>query len=167
MLEKRRQELRGKYLKLGTGELVAACVFALVASTIVMPRLSGPGDHFALWSALIPLLVILVQAGVYWLLARGWVKRAPMPPNIAGAYRAFRVINPLLLAAGLAGLLAWRPDGTGATLLVLAIWAFGVVEYFNYFVIRLSYPVNQWFTRVGQRNVPQLVQDFTVDSTHR
>ncbi|MET4540142.1 hypothetical protein ABIE37_001923 [Arthrobacter bambusae] len=109
MLEKRRQELRGKYLKLGTGELVAACVFALVASTIVMPRLSGPGDHFAMWSALIPLLVILVQAGVYWLLARG----------------------------------------------------------FNYFVIRLSYPVNQWFARVGKRNVPQLVQDFSVDSRHR
>ena len=60
-------------------------------------------------AALIPLLVILVQAGVYWLLARG----------------------------------------------------------FNYFVIRLSYPVNQWFTRVGKRNVPQLVQDFSVDSKHR
>ena len=77
--------LRRRYLSLGLGELAAAGVFAAVAVSVVMPRLEGPHDSAALWSALAPLLVVLVQAGVYWLLARGWVEQAPMagPPRSA------------------------------------------------------------------------------------
>lgn len=53
--------LRRKYLSLGTGELVAAVVFAMVAVTVVGPRLGRPAEA-ALWSALAPLLLVLVQA---------------------------------------------------------------------------------------------------------
>lgn len=45
-----REELRGKYLKLGTGELAAAAVFAFVAVSLVLPSLNHPRDQAALES---------------------------------------------------------------------------------------------------------------------
>ncbi|GLY23198.1 hypothetical protein [Micromonospora sp. NBRC 101691] len=160
MSAERRRVLRGRYLKLGTGELAAAASFAVVAVALVMPRLAGPDDSMALWSALVPLLAVLAQAGVYWLAARSWVERAPMPAAFAAVYRVFRIADPVLLGVGLAGILAWWPEGIGTALLVVAVWVFGVVEYLNYFVVRLAYPLTRWFTTVGQWRTPRLVQDL-------
>lgn len=159
-VEDRREALRWKYLRLGTGELAAAVSFSLIAVFVVIPRLDGAHDAAALWSALIPLLVILIQAGVYWLWARVWVKRAPMPAAIANVYRLFRIADAVLLGAGLIGVLVWWPDSRGVALLVVAVWVFGVVEYTNYFLVRLSYPLSRWFTTVGQWRTPRLVQDL-------
>lgn len=159
-VEDRREALRRKYIRLGTGELAAAASFGLVAVFVVMPRLDGAHDAAALRSALLPLLVILVQAGVYWLWARGWVKRAPMPAAIANLYRLFRIADAVLLGAGLIGVLVWWPDSRGVALLVVVVWVFGVVEYTNYFLVRLSYPLSRWFTTVGQWRTPRLVQDL-------
>jgi hypothetical protein len=156
----RREELRGKYLKLGTGELAAAIIFALVAINRVLPSLSHPRDQAALCSALAPLLIILVQAGAYWLLARNWVELQPMPASLASTYRAFRIIDVALLAAGLVGVLVWWPPHPGVALLVTAVWLFGALEYVNYFLVRLAYPVGKWFTTVGQWRVPQLIKDL-------
>jgi hypothetical protein len=159
-MDRRREELRGKYLKLGTGELAAAITFALVSTTFVLPTLSHPRDQAALGSALAPLLIILMQAGAYWLLARNWVELQPMPASLAGIYRAFRITDVALLAAGLVGVLVWWPPHPGAALLVTAVWGFGVVEYVNYFLVRLAYPAGKWFTTVGQGRIPQLIKDL-------
>lgn len=150
-----RPRRRGQYLNLGLGELFAATVFAyLVASGLV------PGtDHRALWCALAPLLAILVQAGIYWLAARRWVGLAPMPRALATTYRALRIFDPVLLAAGLIGVVVLFPGG-GASLLAVLVWMFGVIEYLNYFVVRLSYPIHRWASTVTQWRTPQLVQDL-------
>lgn len=160
MSAERRGALHRKYLSLGVGELVAALVFAVVATVFVAPRLSADSDAAALWSALIPLLVILVQAGTYWLAARSWVEQRPMPTAWAGTFRLFRVADAAMLAAGLVGMIVWWPDSVGTTLLVLAVWTFGVIEYVNYFVVRLAYPIGRWLTTVGQWRTPRLVQDL-------
>lgn len=160
MVDQRRQSLRRKYLSLGLGELAAAAVFAAVAVGVVMPRLEGSRDSAALWSALAPLLVILVQAGVYWLLARGWVELEPMPARLAALYRVFRVLDVLLLAIALLGVVIWLPDHSGAAVGVVAVWAFGVVEYVNYFVARLAYPLRRWPFEVGKWRRPKLVRDL-------
>jgi hypothetical protein len=155
-----RPDLRRKYLSLGVGELVAALVFTAIAAAVIAPRLEHGSDAAALWSALIPLLVILVQAGVYWLAARGWVGRRPMPAGFAATYRWFRVVDVVLLVAGLVGLVMWWPSSVGAALGLSAVWLFGVLEYVNYFVVRLSYPIGRWFTTVGQWRTPRLIQDL-------
>ena len=160
MLDERREKLRRKYLSLGTGELVAAAVFAAVAVSVVMPRLEIRQDSAALWSALTPLLIILVQAGAYWLLARNWVERAPMPTSLAALYRAFRALDAGFLAAGLLGVLVWLPDHVGVALAIVVVWVIGVVEYVNYFVVRLSYPIRRLPFMVGQWRTPRLVQDL-------
>jgi hypothetical protein len=80
-------------------------------------------------SALFPLLVIVVQAGSYWLSARSWVERASMPVALAAAYRVFLLVDSGLLVVGLLGVLVWWPDHLGVAIAALAVWVFGVVEY--------------------------------------
>jgi hypothetical protein len=41
----------------------------------------------------------------------------------------------------------------------LIIWLFGVVEYVNYFVMRLAYPMRRWIAEVGERKTPRLMID--------
>ena len=151
----RRKDLRRKYLSLGVGELAAAAVFAAV-----LPRLVGPEDRWAAWFALIPLLVVLLQAGGYWLLARDWVARGSMPTPLATVYRTFRWVDALLLIGGLMGLLLWLPAGGRSLVVVGAIWVFGLVEWVNYFVVRLAYPIGRWARSVRQWRTPQLIQDL-------
>lgn len=159
MADERRRALRRKYLSLGAGELTAAVMFAGAAVWFVGPRLSGPTDVAALWSALTPLLVVLVQAGVYWLAARSWVELEPMPAASAAVFRAFRAADVALLVAGLVGVIVWWPESVATAAGVVAVWAFGVIEYVNYFVVRLAYPARRWFSSVGRWRTPRLMQD--------
>ncbi len=151
-----RKRLQGKYLSLGVGECAAVLVFAIAAA-----RLFGnPLENLALWSALLPLLVILLQSGTYWLLARRWVLRSTMPTRTARTYGAFRVLDPVLLLAGLGGLITWFPTNPLAGALTIAVWTFGAVEYLNYFVVRLSYPVTTWLAGNVGRRTPRLILDI-------
>lgn len=84
-----------------------------------------------------------------------------MPGRLAALYRGFRVLDVVVLLAGLAGVLVWLPDPPFQVGFVLLVWAFAVVEYLNYFVVRLSYPARVWLTKVGQWRTPQLVLDLT------
>lgn len=164
--EPRRAGLRRKYQNLGVGELAAAAIFAWIALTQAFAQLSDR-DRLALTSALIPLLVILVQAGVYWLLARSWVMRHPMPGALAGIYRFFRVLDAVLLLVGLVGVIVWLPGQPLVAAVIVAVWAFGALEYVNYFVVRLAYPPSQWFSIVGQWRRPTLVTDMTARGRSR
>ncbi|GAA2235177.1 hypothetical protein GCM10010413_38620 [Promicromonospora sukumoe] len=161
--------LRRTYLNLGLGELAAVVVFVVVRPGVAA-RLGDDGGP-ALWWAMTPLLVVLLQGSAYWLAARAWLPgsgrlgsprrgtgRRGMPRPVALTYRAFRLLNPVLLAVCLAGLLLSGADG-GALVVCLLVWAFGVLEYVNYFVVRLSYPVARWFALVGRRRTPALVRD--------
>lgn len=160
MVVERREALRRVYLRLGLGEIAATLVFFFVALLMVNPLLQAGSDRIALWCALIPLLTILLQAGIYWLLARRWVGIGPMPRTSATVYRAFRALDPALLAAGLLGTLVFFPQDVTVSLLVIAVWGFGVIEYINYFALRLSYPIGHWMSRVRKCRTPQLVKDL-------
>ena len=153
-----RERLRRKYLSLGIGEFTAIAVFVIGALLGVMPRLSG-SEPLALWAALIPLCLILAQAGTYWLLARAWVGESTMPRGLAGFYRLLRIVNPILLLAGAVVIAMSLPIGPGALILAIAIWVFAVIEYLNYFVVRLSYPLSRWFQEVGSWRTPRLMID--------
>jgi hypothetical protein len=156
--EERRRELRRRYLGLGLGELAAAAVFVAVAFGSVGPRLGDRGAVALTW-ALVPLVVVLVPAGTYWLAARRWVGRGTMPVALARTYSVLAVVDAVLLLVALVGVVVWMPDSVGGAVLVLALWAFAVAEWLNYFVVRLAYPASQWFSGVASRQRPRLVQD--------
>ncbi|AQP49109.1 hypothetical protein BW730_00315 [Tessaracoccus aquimaris] len=154
-----RERLRRTYLNLGTGELTATAVFVIGAVFAVQPKLIGT-EQIALWAALGPLVLILLQAGCYWLLARGWLLERPAPQPVVSLYRVLRILDPIALLAGLILIVAFWPARIGVAILVVAIWLFGLVEYVNYYVVRLSYPLARWFTEVGAWRTPRLVIDL-------
>lgn len=159
MAEDLRDRRRRQYLRLGVGELAATA--AIVAATsAVSARLADPDDGTALWAAVGPLIVILVQASGYWLAARAWVGNTPMPGALAALYRAFRALDVVVLGAGLVGVLVWWPASPAVALLAVAVWLFAVAEYVNYFVVRLAYPAREWFSSVRRWRTPQLVRDI-------
>jgi len=153
-MSRRRTSVNLRLVNLGVGELVAAAVFALLAAPAVI-RAGLPAAP--VWSALAPLVVVLVQAGVYWLV-RSRTNRLPTP--MAATYRVLRVVDVGLLAFGLAGIVLWWPAEPMASAAVLAVWLFGVVEFANYFVVRLAYPPTQWLAQVGRRRTPRLMKDL-------
>lgn len=165
--ERHRVLARRQYLSLGLGELVAAAVFAGCAAVLIAPRMASSTAVTALWSALVPLLLVLVQAGAYWLLARSWAGGGTMPSTLARLYRVFQIIDPLLLIAGMVGVLVWWPDDPWVAAFVLFVWAFGVIEYLNYFVVRLSYPASEWMAKVRQLRRPRLVKDISLSTARK
>ena len=156
----KRDARRRRYLSLGAGEPAAAAAFVIAGQFFVTPRLPQLQDRVALWSALVPLLVVLVAAGMYWLLARTWVERGVMPRSLAVTYRVLSIALLALLAVGLVGVVTWWPNNVGVAVLVIAVWGYGAVEYTNYFVVRLAYPLSQWFTTLGEWRTPRLVTDM-------
>ncbi len=90
-----------------------------------------------------------------------------MPSNLARLYRVFQIMDPLLLMAGLVGVLVWWPDNPWVAALVLFVWAFGVIEYLNYFVVRLSYPASEWMAKVRQLRRPRLVKDISLSTVRK
>ncbi|UFU04263.1 hypothetical protein LQF12_06695 [Ruania suaedae] len=148
--------LRATYRRLGTGELAAATAFSM-AYLLVRDRFTAQ-DQIALGLAMVPLVLILVQAGAYWLLALRWVGVAAMPSPLAGIYAAFRWANPVVLAGSL-GALMWWASTPGVMVLGVGLWLFAVVEQVNYFVRRLAYPASRWLTLVARHRTPQLMRD--------
>lgn len=152
-------DLNRRLLNLGLGELAASLVFGVTAVTSIQPRLTGH-EARALWAALGVLLAILLQAGAYWLLARSWLPAGRMPATIAAVYRALRVVDIGLLVGSVGAISRWYPERPAVAVLVTGVWHFAVVEYVNYFVVRLAYPWSRWAAQVGQWRTPQLVKDL-------
>lgn len=51
------------------------------------------------------------------------------------------------------------PNTGWAGVPAVAVWLFAVVEFTNYYVVRLSYPWRHWLTTVGQGRMPRLILD--------
>lgn len=81
--------------------------------------------------------------------------------RIGDALPGVRGSDAFLLLAGLVGVFVWAPDEPLVTALVVAVWTFGVLEFVNYFIVRLAYPPSQWLRKVGQWRTPRLVLDMT------
>lgn len=149
--------LRRHLLSLGLGEFVAAVVFAVVAVNLAF--VSSDGAEAALWFALSPLLFVLIQGGFYWLLARHHLP-GPIPDGIVRVYRSLRVVDPIVLLGCGIGVAATWPGLSLSAALVVAVWVFGLIEYLNYFHVRLSYPWSTWVSQIGRWSTPRLARDL-------
>lgn len=146
-------QLRRQYLNLGLGELAAVAAF-FGAYWLLRPRLGG--DTGTIVIVLSTLAFVLVQGSAYSLLARTWIP-GRMPVPLAGVYRVLRWLNPVALAA-LAVLIVLRPGSS--PWLSSGLWLFALIEYVNYFWIRLSYPLSHWLARVAARRPSVLARDL-------
>lgn len=158
--EERRVALRRKYLSLGLGEFAAVVVFVYAALGVVAPRLGGDQAVASFLVAVLSLVLILSQAGAYWLLARTWVEAGSMPRPLARLYRVLQVLDMLVLAMAGVYIAVHLSSTRWAGAMAMLVWLFAVVEFTNYFLVRLSYPWGKWLNKVGQWRTPRLVQDL-------
>lgn len=157
--DSRRRARRRTYLSLGTGELAAAALFTYNAVWVVAPRSNDDQRSLTFMVGVAPLVVVLCQAGAYWLMARGWVTVRPMPRGLARMYRAFKTLDLLVLVAAGTYIALHLENSGWAGPLALGTWLFAIVEFVNYYVVRLSYPCHAWLDKVGQWRTPRLIQD--------
>jgi hypothetical protein len=148
--------IRRRMLSLGTGELAAAGAFG-VAGWLFSGSM-GEGWP-AWWAAIATLCLVLVQGGVFWLVARAHLGHV-LPWAWRSAFRAFRLIDPGLLAIALGFVVSQARTAPGAAIASAAVWIFAVVEYVNYFVVRLAYAPLTWFRDVGRWRTPRLVKEL-------
>lgn len=152
-----RQRLRRQYLSTGLGELVATAVFVILLSTTLLP--DAPEQRLAISIAFLPFALSVVPGGIYWLLARVWVLKERPPTWFGRVYRIVRWIGAITIVVTLPLALLLHVS-IGTTMFALVIWAFGLVEYLNYFVVRLAYPWTRWVAEVGAWRTPRLVRDL-------
>lgn len=117
-------------------------------------------DLAAFWLALAPLLFVLLQGGAYWLLARNWVGASRMPVGLARVFGALKWLDLAVFGGALVGIVLWWPSSWPIAALIVLTWVFGVVEYINYYVVRLSYPARTWLLEVRRRRAPRLIKDL-------
>lgn len=110
--------------------------------------------------AVLSLVLILSQAGAYWLLARTWVEARSMPRSLARLYRVLQVLDMLVLATAGVYVAVHLSSTRWAGAMAMLVWLFAVVEFTNYFLVRLGYPWGKWLNQVGQWRTPRLVQDL-------
>lgn len=147
-----RSDIRRRYLTLGLGELAAVVVF-IGAYVVLLPRL---GDDTRTSAVMLGLLAyLLLQGAAYWLPARGWIPGGRMPAPFVALFGGLRWLNVVLLGAVL---LVIMPGS--AVLLSIGLWLFALVEYVNYFWIRLSYPLSEWVDGVRARRPSRLARDL-------
>ncbi|MGB3258765.1 MAG: hypothetical protein WBG89_05145 [Ornithinimicrobium sp.] len=156
----RRSQLRRKYLSLGLGELFAVTLFIWVVFLWSNLELFSDQERRSFLAGFAGLVIVLTQAGMYWLLARRWVEVRPMPRQLARLYRLFQVFDVLVLLAAGAYIAVHLPRTGWAGIASVTVWLFAVVEFVNYYMVRLSYPWTQWLGKVTQWRTPRLVQDL-------
>jgi hypothetical protein len=156
MMDTPAYRLRRRLLNLGSGELVAALVFAWLS---YFASRDDPPGRIGLPLATVGLILVLIEGGCFWLLARSWVPRGRMPRAMARIYLTLRWATPLILVLSAVGLAMRWPSLPQVRILGVMAVSLGVIEYVNYFILRVSYPVATWWRDVRRLRQPRLIRD--------
>lgn len=135
------EKLKKELTNLCVGELAAVVSFWLCFFTIKVWLV----DKKMMILILYPLLVlsfILVQGSVYWfILLRRMSTPKFLSAYVANIYRILKIIDAILLCIGIPIILL-NYSNIAVTTLSVFIWLFSIIEWINYYVVRLSYSYN-------------------------
>ena len=103
------------------------------------------GEVNSLVSILYPLSLltfILLQGSIYWAIL---IRRLSKPQFGSGTvpkiYGCFRILDPVLLISGFP-FIFWNTQSFQVAILATLIELFALIEWVNYFLVRLSYNLN-------------------------
>ena len=103
------------------------------------------GDENSLISILYPLSLltfILLQGSIYWAIL---IRRLSNPQfgsrSVPKLYGGFRILDLVLLISGFPFII-WNTQSFQVTILATLIQLFALIEWVNYFLLRLSYSLN-------------------------
>ena len=136
-----KEKVRKELLSLCLGELTAVlsiwfCFFLL------KNRL---GDVNSLVTVLYPLSLltfILLQGSIYWAtLIRRLFKPQFGSASVPKLYGGFRILDLVLLISGFP-FIVWNTQSFQVAIIATLIQLFALIEWVNYFLVRLSYSLN-------------------------
>ena len=141
MMSIQKDKVRKELMSLCLGELAAVLSFWL-CFFLLKNRL---GDWRSLVSILYPLSLltfILLQGSIYWAIL---IRRLSNPQFGSGSvpklYGGFRILDLVLLILGFP-FIVWNTQSVQVTILATLIQLFALIEWINYYFLRLSYSLN-------------------------
>ena len=141
MMNIQKEKVRKELVFLCFGELAAVLSFWL-CFFLLKNRL---GDWNGLISILYPLSLltfILLQGSIYWAIL---IRRLSNPQfgsrTVPKLYGCFRILDLVLLISGFP-FIVWNTQSVQVTILATLIQLFALIEWVNYFLLRLSYSLN-------------------------
>ena len=136
-----KSKIKHELTKLWTGELVAVISF-WICFYIFKKWLINTKMLISVIYPLTVLSLILIQGSIYWLIL---LKRISMPQfaitNTRKIYSILKIVDVILLCLGIPIIIL---NYVNVTVMISAIFimAFAVIEWINYYKIRLSYSYN-------------------------
>lgn len=141
MMNIQKDKVKKELVSLCLGELAAALSFWL-CFFLLKNRL---GDVNSLVTILYPLSLltfILLQGSIYWaILIRRLSKPQFGSASVPKLYGCFRILDLVLLISGFP-FIVWNAQSVLVTILATLIQLFALIEWVNYFLLRLSYSLN-------------------------
>ena len=141
MMNIQKENVRKELVSLCLGELAAALSFWL-SFFLLKNRL---GDVNSLVTILYPLSLltfILLQGSIYWAIL---IRRLSNPQfgsgNVPRIYGGLRIVDLILLITGFP-FIFWNAQSVQVAILATLIQLFALIEWVNYFLLRLSYSLN-------------------------
>lgn len=134
------EKLKRELKKLWTGELAAVISFWL-CFFVIKKWLTNTSMILSIIYPLIILSFILIQGSIYW-----WIvlKRLSVPKfskrHTRKIYSFLKVTDVFLIVLGLPVILI--NNNIVVMVLAIFIWIFAIIEWINYYKIRLSYSYN-------------------------
>lgn len=141
MMSIQKEKVKKELLSLCLGELAAALSFWL-CFFLLKNRL---GDVNSLVTILYPLFLltfILLQGSIYWaILIRRLSKPQFGSASVPKLYGCFRILDLVLLISGFP-FIVWNAQSVRVAIIATLIQLFALIEWINYFLVRLSYSLN-------------------------
>ena len=141
MMNIQKEKVRKELVFLCFGELAAVLSFWL-CFFLLKNRL---GDWMSLITILYPLSLltfILLQGSTYWAIL---IRRLSNPQfgngNIPKIYGVLRILDLVLLISGFP-FIVWYSQSVRVAIIATLIQLFALIEWVNYFLLRLSYSLN-------------------------
>lgn len=136
-----KEKVRKELVSLCLGELTAVLSFWL-CFFLLKNRL---GDWNSLVTILYPLSLltfILLQGSIYWAIL---IRRLSNPQfgsaSVPKLYGGFRILDLILLISSFS-FIVWNTQSVQVAVLAALIQLFALIEWVNYFLVRLSYSLN-------------------------
>lgn len=141
MMSIKKEKVRKELVSLCLGEFTAVLSFWF-CFLLLKNRL---GDWRSLVTILYPLSLltfILLQGSIYWAIL---IRRLSIPQfgnvNVPKIYGVLRILDLVLLISGFP-FIVWNTQSIQVAVLATLIQLFALIEWLNYYFVRLSYSLN-------------------------
>ena len=136
-----KEKVRKELMSLCLGEFTAVLSFWF-CFFLLKNRLGDVNSLVTILYSLSLLTFILLQGSIYWAIL---IRRLSDPRFGSGSvpklYGGFRILDLVLLISGFP-FIVWNTQSVQVAIIVMLIQLFALIEWVNYFLVRLSYSLN-------------------------